>query len=209
MNYYQDITLLPDAENNFGTLWQKVYQQIHIALADNKIAENESLIGLSFPKYSNDTLTLGNKLRLIAVKKSDLEKFNVSYWLERYEDNIHIKSIKPVPSNVTQHVSFTRKHIKGKKRIAKTIQEKAKYQSEKFSIPMDECIEKVKVSAPKPFSPLPFIKVLRSEIEKSEGKNSFNIFIEMELLEQSDKQAFNCYGLSKKGSEQRTTVPWF
>ncbi|MBL1422430.1 MAG: type I-F CRISPR-associated endoribonuclease Cas6/Csy4, partial [Alphaproteobacteria bacterium] len=45
MKYYLDITILPDEEANLGFLWHKVYQQIHIALVENKIADNQSAIG--------------------------------------------------------------------------------------------------------------------------------------------------------------------
>ncbi|MFT6209378.1 MAG: CRISPR-associated endonuclease Csy4, partial [Colwellia sp.] len=49
MKYYLDITLLPEADITLGFIWQKVYQQIHIALVDNKIGMNESAIAVAFP----------------------------------------------------------------------------------------------------------------------------------------------------------------
>ena len=36
MLYYQEITLLPDAETSVNFLWTKVFTQLHIALADRK-----------------------------------------------------------------------------------------------------------------------------------------------------------------------------
>ena len=54
MNYYVELQLLPDDEINIGFLWQKVYQQVHIALVENKVAENESAIAVSFPRYSTE-----------------------------------------------------------------------------------------------------------------------------------------------------------
>jgi CRISPR-associated endonuclease Csy4 len=77
MKYYQDITLLPDDKNNFGVLLQKVYQQIHIALADNKVEENISEISVSFPKYCNQSLALGNRIRLVAPQKLNLDELNI------------------------------------------------------------------------------------------------------------------------------------
>ncbi|MCO4790206.1 type I-F CRISPR-associated endoribonuclease Cas6/Csy4, partial [Vibrio cholerae] len=38
MNYYQEITLLPDADIALGFLWQNVFQQVHIALVEHKVA---------------------------------------------------------------------------------------------------------------------------------------------------------------------------
>ena len=43
MNYYIDITLLPDPEITLSFIQQKVYQQVHIALAENKVEENSKV----------------------------------------------------------------------------------------------------------------------------------------------------------------------
>ncbi len=77
MKYYLDITFLPDAEANLGFLWQKVYQQVHIALADNKIAKNESAIAISFPGYNDKDFPLGNKLRLFSNMKVQPKKLHI------------------------------------------------------------------------------------------------------------------------------------
>ncbi|HHL31776.1 MAG TPA: type I-F CRISPR-associated endoribonuclease Cas6/Csy4, partial [Oceanospirillales bacterium] len=82
MNYYQDITLLPDAEITLGFIWQKVYQQVHIALADNKIAENQSAIAVAFPEYGSKGFPLGRKLRLLAETQEQLEQLDIKKWLE-------------------------------------------------------------------------------------------------------------------------------
>lgn len=37
MEYYQEITLLPCAEVSLAFLWTKVFTQLHIAFADEKI----------------------------------------------------------------------------------------------------------------------------------------------------------------------------
>ena len=66
MNYYQDITLLPDAEANIGFLWEKVFQQVHLALVEKKNPHGKSGIAVSFPGYGNKGFPLGNKLRLLA-----------------------------------------------------------------------------------------------------------------------------------------------
>ena len=38
MKHYIEITLLPDAEVGLGFIWQKMYQQIHLALVEVKDA---------------------------------------------------------------------------------------------------------------------------------------------------------------------------
>ncbi|NMU26494.1 type I-F CRISPR-associated endoribonuclease Cas6/Csy4, partial [Vibrio parahaemolyticus] len=51
MDYYQEITLLPDADISLGFIWQNVFQPVHLALVDNKIAGHQSAIAVSFPEY--------------------------------------------------------------------------------------------------------------------------------------------------------------
>ncbi|MDG2898076.1 type I-F CRISPR-associated endoribonuclease Cas6/Csy4, partial [Vibrio parahaemolyticus] len=46
MDYYQEITLLPDADISLGFIWQNVFQQVHLALVDNKVADNQSSIAV-------------------------------------------------------------------------------------------------------------------------------------------------------------------
>ena len=94
MKYYLDITLLPEADITLGFIWQKVYQQVHIALVDNKVGENESTIAVAFPLFGKQKFPLGNKLRLLAKDESQLNTLNINRWLNRLEDYVHIKSIK-------------------------------------------------------------------------------------------------------------------
>ena len=49
MNFYQEITLIPDAEISPYFLWSKVYTQLHIALAHVKNQHGVDGIGISFP----------------------------------------------------------------------------------------------------------------------------------------------------------------
>ena len=209
MKYYLDITLLPDAEANLGFLWQKVYQQIHIALVENKSAENSSAVGLSIPEYSTKGFPLGSKIRLFAKEQSALEKVNIAHWLKRLQDYVHIKSIQPVPANVTQYACFTRKPIKGEARIAKDILKKAKHQSEKFNVHYDDCLRKLTETVSNGSSKLPFITVQSLSSDKQQGNKLFPLFIEMEVNDKVQNNSFTCYGLSSKQEGKTATIPWF
>lgn len=209
MKYYLDITLLPDAETHLGFIWQKVYQQLHLALVENKTIDGHSEVAVSFPGYNGKVFPLGNKLRLLAETADILEKLNVEKWLSRLRDYVHIKSISPIPENIEKHASFIRKNIKGKMRVEQDTIRKAHYQSQKFGEPYEECLERLQTSAPNTSSKLPFIRVRRSPSEIEDGKNSFNIFIERELYDHEQVNTFTCYGLSSGKSEKLATVPWF
>ena len=197
MKYYLDITLLPDAEANLGFLWQKVYQQVHLGLVENKIADNESAIAVSFPYYGDKVFPLGDKLRLFAENQRQLEQLDIEKWLSRLTDYTHIKSIKEVPLSVGQYTLFKRKQFKSN--LLREARRRAKYKNETLA----EAMEHFKHYESK--TTLAFIDMasLSMNIDASANRN-FKLFIEREILTEPIQGVFNCYGLSKTA-----TVPWF
>lgn len=207
MKHYIDITFLPDAEANLGFLWQKVFQQVHIALADNKVGENESAVALAIVNYGDKDFPLGNKLRLFSNNEDQLIKLNLGKWLSRLTDYCHVSSLKSVPANVSQFACFSQKRIKGEGRIESQLLRKAKHISDKFNVNYDKCLEELKAKSHYVRSPLPFIYVESQETKKrfgNDGQSTFPLFIERELCGQAVGGKFDCYGLSKSA-----TVPWF
>lgn len=212
MNYYLDITLLPEADITLGFLWQKVYQQVHIALVDNKVAENQSAIAVSFPLYSADksgehTFPLGNQLRLLANEESQLTKLNISKWLNRFADYVHIKSIKPVPESVT-YIAYVRQQVKGDARIEKDMLSKAQRWAEKSGQPLDACLTELEKTKPKADNSLPFIWLESQETKQRNTRDSrkFPLFIKRVELEEQQAGVFNCYGLSSHHNKQGKLV---
>jgi len=108
MNYYLDITLLPDADIGLHFLWEKVYQQIHLGLVEIQDADGNVPIGVAFPCYDEQKLQLGNKLRLLAESENLLERFNAPQWLSRLSDYMHLTSIRNVPNRSQTHASYHR-----------------------------------------------------------------------------------------------------
>ena len=217
MKYYLDITLLPDADISLGFIWQKVYQQVHIALVDNKVGGNESAIAVSFPRYSveknaEQAFLLGNQLRLLANEKSQLTTLNIDKWLNRLADYVHIKSINPLPDEVT-HVAFVRQQVKGKARIEKDMLSKAHRWSEKSGKSINVCLSELEKSKPNANNKLPFIW-LESQETKQRNLNEnrkFPLFIKKVELEQHQTGVFNSYGLNANHSnkEKLVSVPQF
>jgi len=120
MKYYQDITLLSDADVNLGFIWHKVYQQIHLALVENKIAEKQSAVAVSFPEYGKKQFLLGDKLRLFAPEESVLIQFDVNKWLARLSDYVHCTSIRPVPGAIKGYAIYRREQPKtNRERLAR------------------------------------------------------------------------------------------
>ena len=106
MNYYQEISLLPNADIAVYFLWQKLYQQIHLALVGNKSADNASAIGVVFPEYDSGKFLLGTKLRLIAADEKLLEQTHCEKWLTRLSDYVHVSRIKTVPEKLAGYAFF-------------------------------------------------------------------------------------------------------
>lgn len=213
MNYYQDIRLLPDAESSLGFIWQKVYQQIHIALVENKIGENHSAIGLSIPGYVDPkegirTFPMGDILRLFAETEQVLESLNIAKWLLRLEDYAQVKSIKPVPDNC-RYACFKRKTVKGEKRILAKAQQMANYKAAETDEPAEKWFKHYRQESAKLSSNLPFVQISRSQNELTQGKSGFKLFIDMQIYDAPKKGKFNCYGLSYTSNDAHGTVPWF
>lgn len=212
MKYYLDITLLPEADITLGFLWQKIYQQVHIALVDNKVGDNESAIAVAFPLYGEQSFPLGNKLRLLAKEESQLTQLNINRWLSRFEDYVHIKSIKAVPEKVTQ-VAFVRQHVKGQARIDKDMQSKAKHWAEKSGQLLEDCLLALEKSKPTANDSLPFIWLESQETKQrnNKGSNKFPLFIKKVDIAKQQTGVFNCYGLSaNQNSEGKlVSIPQF
>jgi len=217
MKYYLDITLLPEADITLGFIWQKVYQQVHIALVDNKVANNESAIAISFPRYNAEksaeqAFPLGNQLRLLANAESQLTELNIAKWLNRFEDYVHIKSIKPVPEKVT-HASFVRVQVKGEARIEKDMLSKAQRWSKKSGQPLDICLVELEKSKPKANNNAPFIWLESQETKQRDLASSrkFPLFINKVGVAEQQFGKFNCYGLSVNHNhkEKLASIPQF
>ena len=61
MQFYQEITLIDQAEISPYFIWSKLYTQLHIALAESKDIDNQVNIGVSFPQYIFEEKIKGGK----------------------------------------------------------------------------------------------------------------------------------------------------
>jgi len=193
MKYYQDITLLPDAEANLGFLWHKVYQQLHIALVENKATDNGSAIAISLPTYGDKAFPLGNKLRLFANSSEQLNALDINAWISRLADYTHCTSIKEVPESVSEVACFKRKQF------STNLTRLARRRVKRHGGTVEEALDHF-ASFEDEHTKLPFINI------KSLSKDQqFRLFIECDKSAQPIQGEFNCYGLSKTNA----TVPWF
>lgn len=213
MKYYQDITLLPDAEVSLGFIWEKVYQQIHLMLVEYKVADNESAMGLSFPAYGDKAFPLGHQLRLLADSEAMLQQANVNQWLQRLSDYVHVKPVKAVPNDVRQYASFHRVNPKSQQRLLKQLDRRVAHLSQKHGVAEKEMRAQLLASIEKQSgnSKLPYINVQSLSSSHGEQRHKFMLFIDCEKAEATTQSGnvFTCYGLSPSEKGQPTFVPWF
>ena len=107
MNYYQDITLIPDGEVSLSFLWTKVFTQLHLALAEEQQREGLVKTALAFPAYQDKGL--GNKIRILASSAEQLERLHLKQRLERLSDYVHLTTIrKIVERRITGYSIYSR-----------------------------------------------------------------------------------------------------
>ncbi|WP_019671929.1 type I-F CRISPR-associated endoribonuclease Cas6/Csy4 [Psychrobacter lutiphocae] len=196
MKYYQELTILPDPEISGYFIWSKLYNQLHIALADIKNTHKIETIGVSFPDYYFDSKNgksskLGNKLRVFAPNKEGLENLNLNKWLERLTDYVHIKPIKDVPDKIEGYLSVHRYRFK-------PVEIQARSLAKKLGISLDDAM--ATIAKRKPEKPVPYIRLM-SETNKSP-------YMLKVLQQPADKPTlgeFNTYGMN--GMSDNITVP--
>jgi CRISPR-associated endonuclease Csy4 len=205
MKYYQDIALLPDAEANLGFIWQKVYQQLHLALVTRQICSGKSAIAISIPEYNDTFFPLGSKLRLFAETQEQLNHLDMAKWLNRLTDYTHHKPIKAVPANITKYACFKRKQFDTNLHRLSRRRAKRKGQSLEQAI---EHFSGFKDHETK----LPFVNMVSlstDSIDDFSKKKKFRLFIEKEMVDKHSIGQFSCYGLSSRVTGKHATVPWF
>mgnify|MGYP002637315332 FL=1 len=208
MKYYLDITLIPDAEVGFDFLWQKVYQQIHLAIVDignkQKNSDSSFTIAVSFPEYGDKVFPLGSKLRLFAPTMEAFSQLEIDKWLVRLSDYVHLKAVQKVPKAVS-YVCFTRQQFKtNANRLARR---RAKRKGESLEQALKHYADFEGHE-----SELPFVNMMSlssGEHSSNQENHRFRLFIGKEAITDPKIGLLNAYGLSSSDSNTQTSVPWF
>jgi len=191
MKYYLEITLLANEEIPVHCLWEKVYQQLHLALVEIKVADNKVSVGVAFPQYDERQHQLGCKLRLFAPTRETLETLDIQRWFSRLSDYVHISSIKNVPEKITGYAVFKRVQLKTNSTRLRLVRRKAKREvitKEQALTFFQNCHEKT--------SRLPYIYLNSQQTEQR-----FRLLIErIETNHSLTTDGFSCYGLSSTSS---------
>jgi CRISPR-associated endonuclease Csy4 len=183
MEYYIDVELKPDAENQESPLMNLVYNKFHKALVKLKTEQ----IGVSFPKYQ---IKLGKVLRLHS-DKTNLQNLEGLNWLGGIVRYCEISDVKNVPADVKHRtVSRIRTNMSKsklerlKRRGSITPGDEKNYRAKMFSQGLDN----------------PYLDL----ISGSTGQKHRRFIHFGPLLDQPVQGKFDSYGLSKIA-----TVAWF
>lgn len=195
MQYYVEVTLLPNDDIGHYFLWGKVYQQLHLALVA-LAAGGPSALGICFPEYSTAQPRLGRKVRIFADSQAQLTQLDLAHWFSRLSDYCHISSVKPVPTH-TQYAQVARKQcVTSPQRLARR---RAKRKGQSY----DEALAHF-TGFNAELSRLPFVTLHSESTQALQVKHRFKLFIAQVLVHRPQTGAFTGYGLS-----QTATVPWF
>ena len=187
MDHYIDLRLLPDPEFPTHELLSALYAKLHRELVKQK----SKSIGVSFPGYREKPPTLGDTLRLIAIRY-ELEKFMEQPWIGSMSSHLAIGSITPVPEGA-KHRSLRRVQAKSSPERLRRRQQRRHGLSEsdlRQRIP-DNLVERLR---------LPHVR-LRSRSTGQVFPLFFRLSLESEEIRGGE---FNTYGISHSA-----TIPWF
>ena len=192
MKYYINILLKPNADISLNFLWGKVYQQIHIGLVEIQDENNIVPVGVSFPGYLSKGYPLGQDLRLFAVDRETLEKFNIKFWLKRLSNYVQISEIMEVPTDIKTYSCFRRHQVHtNRNRLARR-------RAKRHDISIEQAMKDLESFEEKRTS-TPYIHML----SQSTG-DRFRIHIQRVIYNTPVSGGFNSYGLSNL-----STVPNF
>lgn len=191
MKVYIDITLLPSDDIGHHFLWEKVYQQLHIALVDFQKTNGQSAIGIGFPEFNGKSHRLGRKIRVFAQTDAALEQFDVQRWLNRLEDYVHITSVRNVPEEVLGYERFCRLQLKGNP------ERYARRAAKRQGISYEQALsERESMPINKTRNPFIWMKSLTNN-------NRFRLIIRQDVVSKEVAKAidyqFDSYGLVKLG----------
>lgn len=198
MNFYQEITLIPDAEISPYFLWSKVYNQLHIALADVKNKHGIDSIGISFPNYKYEEkdgktfATLGNKLRVFANTADEIDKLALAVWLARLIDYVHLTTVKEVGDKATGNVVVRRYRYKD---FDKKVAEFAQFKGISKKDALAHCLEHKRAIKRYPFISL----------QSKTNQFDYKLSIWQENAKEAKTGSFNTYGINNMSND--VTVP--
>jgi CRISPR-associated endonuclease Csy4 len=196
MRYYQELTLIEQAEIPLYFLWSKLYRQLHLAFVVHKDERELIPYGVSFPQYyfnsDKNVGFVGAKLRIFASKEQ-FETLNLAEVLNNLVDYVHITGVREVPQDkITGFACYYRARPKD------SVEQRILHQAKRRQVSIQEATEHFKGYVQHSLN-LPFIG-----LKSSSSAMEFKLLIGKATLDKESTGKFGTYGLSNS-----STVPEF
>lgn len=187
MNYYQEITLIPDGEVSLSFLWTKVFTQLHLALAEEQRREGVVKTALAFPEYQDKGL--GNKIRIFAPSAEQLERLHLEQRLKRLSDYIHMPKIREIKKH--RIIGYS---IYSRYQPDESVERKARrYTRRHESITYEDALNLLN-QREKTYN-LPYI-----QLKSVSTAQTFSLFIKKTSCQSEQSGTLSTYGLSDNAS---------
>ena len=127
-----------------------------------------------------------------AADQATLERLNITQWLARLADYVHVTSIRPVPEKLSGYAMYQRQQVKtNPERLARRY-------ARRHGVALEQAMQHYQsMTAVRVATPFIRLRSLSSE-------NTFCLWIKKTVVPDAVKGVFNTYGLSAKA-----TVPEF
>lgn len=195
MIYYQEILIKPSFDISVYFIWEKLFKQIHLAIASTTKDKSHFNIGVSFPGYDlrNKRNGLGNLLRLHAKSEEALVSLNITDSLRSLTDMLEIVPIASVQADKIECYAIFRR-----KQVRSSSERLARRYAKRHQLSYTEAV-KIYNDKEDELTSLPFIN-----FDSLSTGSRFKLFIERKKVVTAVDGYFNSYGLS-----QQATVPLF
>ena len=187
LGHYIELRLRPDPEVAPTHLLAALYTRVHRTL----VAQGSTGIAVTFPDYSNQRHTLGERLRLHG-SEADLQPWATGQWLGSLRDHVSAAPVAPVPAGAP-HRTLRRVQVKSSpERLRRRLMKR-------HQLSEAQARERIPDSTACT-TDLPYV-----QLASTSTAQQFKLFVSLGAA-QSGIQAgeFNAYGLSTTA-----TVPWF
>lgn len=190
MNYYIELTVMDSPELTPYQIWSKLYTQLHLAFVEQQDDDGKIAYGVSFPQYrlnaDKQIGFLGFKLRIFAQTEQALQTLNLTRWLERLTDYVHMTSIRAVPQDkITGFSQYYRVIPK------MPLDERISRQAARHGVSLEEATAHLKNYQTPPTSE-PFIRLA----SHSTG-HEFSLYIGKAVTDSTGDGHFGAYGLGR------------
>lgn len=189
LSHYLDLQLRPDPETAPTQLLAALYTQVHRALA----AQGSTGIAVSFPGYSDQRHTLGERLRLHGSEAA-LQPWATGAWLGSLRDYVNSMAAAPLPVPAhAAHRTLRRVQVKSSpERLRRRLMKRHQLSEAQARERIPDNVGRV--------TDLPYVPMASTSTAQQ-----FKLFLALGAAQpQPQAGDFNTYGLSATA-----TVPWF